>query len=84
MDMVVAEFRGVLKDVARVVHGTSTERPHIRTVANRILYCTRRLPWERELFSYAQSIRCLNKVLAAKERLFCRLDERLDKLYDTC
>ena len=26
----------------------------------------------------------LNKVLAAKERLFWRLDERLDKLYDTC
>jgi hypothetical protein len=88
----------MLKDVARVVHGTSTERPRIRTVAGRILYRTRRLPWERELFSYAQSIRRLNKelestrmraaeqweVLAAKERLSQRLDERLNKLYDTC
>ena len=98
MDRVVAEFRSVLKDVARVVHGTSTERPCIRTVAGRILYRTGRLPWERELFSYAQSIRRLNKelgstrmraaerweVLAAKERLSQRLDERLNKLYDTC
>ena len=99
MDRVVAEFRSVLKDVARVVHGTSTERPCIRTVAGRILYRTGRLPWERELFSYAQSIRRLNKelestrmraaerweVLAAKERFSQRLDdERLNKLYDTC
>ena len=98
MDMVVAEFRGVLKDVARVVHDTSTERTRICTVAGRILYRTRRLPWQRELFSYAQSIRRLNKelestrmraaerweVLAAKERLSQRLDERLNKLYGTC
>ena len=97
-DRVVAEFRSVLKDVARVVHGTSTERTRIRTVAGRILCRTRRLPWERELFSYSQSIRRLNKelestrmraaerweVLAAKERLSQRLDERLNKLYGTC
>ena len=30
-------------------------------VARRILYRTRRLPWERELFSYAQSIWRLNQ-----------------------
>eukprot|EP01047_Picozoa_sp_COSAG01_P010470 COSAG01_NODE_442_length_17020_cov_26.699622_15_plen_360_part_00 len=76
----------------------STERTRIRTVAGRILYRTGRLPWERELFSYAQSIRRLNKelestrmqaaerweVLAAKERFSQRLDKRLNKLYDTC
>ena len=98
LDRAVAEFRSVLKDVARVVHGTSTERTRIRTVADRILYRTQRLPWERELFSYSQSIRRLNKelestrmraaerweVLAAKERLSQRLDDRLNKLYDTC
>ena len=98
LDRVVAEFRSVLKDVARVVHGTSMERTRIRTVAGRILCRTRRLPWERELFSYSQSIRRLNKelestrmraaerweVLAAKERFSQRLDERLNKLYDTC
>eukprot|EP01047_Picozoa_sp_COSAG01_P128775 COSAG01_NODE_58164_length_307_cov_3.014423_1_plen_48_part_10 len=48
--MFTAAGLGQLKWAA-ALHGTSTERPRIRTVAGRILYRTRRLPWERELFS---------------------------------
>ena len=77
MQAVVAEFRSVLKDVAHVVHGTSFERPRIRTAAGRILYRTRRLPWERELFEVAQSIRRLNEQLESKRM---RARERTERV----
>ena len=98
MQAVVAEFRSVLKDVARVVHGTSTERPRIRTAAGRILYRTRRLPWERELFEVAQAIRRVNDELesrpmrakeqaervAMRDRWLRRLQDDIERLYDAC
>ena len=98
MQAVVAEFRSILKDVARVVHGTSTERPRIRTAAGRILYRTRHLPWESELFEYAQAIRRVNGELesrrmrakertervAARDRWLRRLQGDIERLYDAC
>ena len=98
MQAVVAEFRSVLKEVARVVHGTSTERSRIRTAAGRILYHTRRLPWERELFGYAHAIRRLNeqleskrmraversKTVAVRDRLLRRLQDDIERHYDAC
>jgi hypothetical protein len=98
MQAVVAEFRSVLKEVARVVHGTSTERSRIRTAAGRILYRTRRLPWERELFGYAHAIRRLNeqleskrmraversKTVAVRDRLLQRLQDDIERHYDAC
>ena len=98
MQAVVAEFRSVLKDVARVVHGTSSERPRIRTAAGRILYRTRHLPWERELVGYAHAIRRLNEqvesnrmraverseTVAMRDQLLRRLQERVECLYDAC
>ena len=98
MQAVVAEFRSVLKEVARVVHSTSTERSRIRTAAGRILYRTRRLPWERELFGYAHAIRRLNeqleskrmraversKTVAVRDRLLQRLQDDVERHYDAC
>ena len=98
MQAVVVEFRSVLKEVARVVHGTSTERSRIRTAAGRILYRTRRLPWERELFGYAHAIRRLNEQLESKrmrakervervalrDRWLRRLQDDIERLYDAC
>jgi hypothetical protein len=98
MQAMVAEFRSVLKEVARVVHGTSTERSRIRTAAGRILYRTRRLPWERELFGYAHAIRRLNeqleskrmraversKTVAVRDRLLQRLQDDIERHYDAC
>ena len=98
MQAVVAEFRSILKDVARVVHGTSTERPRIRTAAGRILYRTRHLPWESELFEYAQAIRRVNGELesrrmrakertervAVRDRWLRRLQDDIERLYDAC
>jgi hypothetical protein len=98
MQAVEAEFRSVLKEVARVVHSTSTERSRIRTAAGRILYRTRRLPWERELFGYAHAIRRLNeqleskrmraveqsKTVAVRDRLLQRLQDDVERHYDAC
>ena len=98
MQAVVAEFRSVLKDVARVVHGTSSERPRIRTAAGRILYRTRRLPWERQLFEVAQATRRVNdeleskrmraversKTVAVRDRLLQRLQDDVERHYDAC
>jgi hypothetical protein len=98
MQAVEAEFRSVLKEVARVVHSTSTERSRIRTAAGRILYRTRRLPWERELFGYAHAIRRLNdelesrrmraversKTVVVRDRLLQRLQEGVERHYDAC
>ena len=79
LDAVMAEFRGVLKNVAWVRYHPSLpwhqQRRHICTAAGQILFRTRRVPWERALFGYSRGIQHLRRQLAS-QRL--QVTERLE------
>ena len=74
------------------------QRRHICTAAGHILFRTRRVPWERALFGTSRDIQHLRRQLASQrlqaaerleltsviDRLWRRLLERLDTIYDTC